>query len=349
MKKGLRISLVLITAGLGLAAALFVVRTYELPPQFSFKTEVIKNEHKPVKTSVFLAGDVMLSRNVGTKIAQANDPALPFKGVSDVIKSADISFANLESPFSDKGPRVTQGLIFKAEPAWVEGLTFAGFDVMSTANNHAFDQGAYGIGYTLKHLKDNGISPVGSGTECHKGAVISRNGLRVGFLAYSYAAHNDGGKIPDPMVCDWQDKEQMALDIASLKKVSDFVIVSGQYGVEYKREPEPGDVAIARSAVDAGADMVIGHHPHWVQVTEKYKGKWILYSIGNFVFDQMWSQDTREGFGVLLSFEDKSLKSAELKPVIIDNFCCPRWANPDESVKILNKIGLTSGMLSINN
>jgi poly-gamma-glutamate capsule biosynthesis protein CapA/YwtB (metallophosphatase superfamily) len=345
MSKSVKVAIVIIMIAAGLGAAVLVVNTYDFPRSYTFEKPQPNEPPKPVETTVFLAGDVMLSRNVGSKIVTAKDPELPFKKVGEDIKNYDISFANLESPFNNTGSRVTQGLVFKAEPDWIKGLLYAGFDVMSTANNHAYDQGKKGIEFTLKHLSDNGIVPVGTGLDCHDGVVITKNNLRIGFLAYSYAAFNDGGNIPDPLVCDWNDTAQIKEDVAALKLRSDFVIVSGQYGIEYQRQPEPKNVVTARAAVDAGADLVIGHHPHWVQIPEQYKGKWILYGIGNFVFDQMWSQDTREGMGVGLIFENKTLKTIELKPVIIDDYCCPRWANNDESLSILKKINLTSPVI----
>lgn len=302
--------------------------------------------HTPKKlTSLFFAGDIMLSRNVGTKIVEANDVNLPYMNVKDVIESADISFANLESPFNDQGPRVTEGLVFKAEPKTVTGLVNAGFDILSTANNHAYDQGKYGIEYTVNWLKQNGIDPLGTGTSCHDGRIEEANGIKFGYLGYSYTAHNDGGKVPDPIVCDWTNTEQVVKDIQTLKPQVDFLIVSAHMGTEYHRTPNDSDVAGAHAAIDAGADLFIGHHPHWIQTTEQYKGKYIFYSLGNFVFDQMWSQDTKEGLAVSVLLDEKNISRIKLMPVVIENFCCPRWATDDETKTILNKINLTEPVL----
>ncbi len=303
----------------------------------------------PKTTTLFFAGDIMLSRNVAGKIIEAKDNTLPFKNVADKISNADIAFANLESPFLDKGPYAQQGLVFKADPATIEGIKHAGIDVLSTANNHAYDQGLAGIKYTLSWLTQHGILAVGTSSICHDGVIVEKNGLKFGYLAYSYTAFNNGGKDPDPWVCDWNDTKQIATDVVRLKSKTDFVIVSGQFGIEYQRQPEKENVSIAHAAVDAGADLVIGHHPHWIQTTEQYKGKWIFYSLGNFVFDQMWSQDTKEGLTLQLTLEDKELAKIELWPVVIENYCCPRWANPEETKTILNKINLTDQVLMNNN
>lgn len=335
--------LVLAAAG----AAVFVLS--QTRNNLSFTNDPDTNSPLPT-TTLFLAGDVMLSRNVHLAIAKDDfDFTLPFQKVADVIKSADIAFANLESPFLDRGPYGQQGLVFKAQPAAIDGIKYAGFDVLSTANNHGFDQGLAGIQYTLSWLEQNGIKPIGTSTACHDGLVMEKNGIKIGFLAYSYAAFNDGGRKPDPWVCDWNDVEQIQLDVARLKAKADYVVVSGQFGVEYQRTPEKENVGTAHAVVDAGADIVIGHHPHWIQTIEQYNGKWIFYSLGNFVFDQMWSQDTREGLTLAVTFDKNQVKKIELKPVIIDDFCCPRWADETETKNILSKINLTSTILVPHN
>jgi gamma-polyglutamate biosynthesis protein CapA len=336
----LKILVLVIIIALGGVAA-FAIHQYtdlfktepELPPVYE-----ITEQPKPKETTLFFGGDIMLSRNVGTAIVKANDPTLPFKKMVDIIKNADISFANLESPFNNKGPRKTEGLVFKAEPNTVEGLTYAGFDVLSTANNHGFDQGEAGLLYTLDWLTEHGIKPVGTGGNCHKGVVIEANGLRVGYLAYSYSAYNDGGKVPSLLVCDWRNQAQVTTDIANIGAQVDFLIVSAHMGTEYQRKPDEFDAEGARNAIGTGADLVIGHHPHWVQTIEEYHGKYIFHSLGNFVFDQMWSQDTREGLGVKLLFKDKKLDRIELLPVVIDDYCCPRQADETETENILSKI-----------
>lgn len=141
------------------------------------------------EVTVLLVGDIMLSRFVGTQIVRAQDPALPFRKVESLLGSADITFGNLEAPFLDSGSRVTKGMVFKAEPQTVQGLTASGFDVVSTANNHALNRGLAGLRYTRDWLLKHNISPVGAGendAESHQGRIVQSKGQKVGFLAYSY-------------------------------------------------------------------------------------------------------------------------------------------------------------------
>lgn len=310
----------------------------------------------PLPTTIFFAGDIMLSRNVEDRMAKAQDYTLPFQKVAAVIQNADIAFANLESPFNDTGRHfIPNSLVFNANPKSVEGLKFAGFDVLSTANNHAFDQGLKGIEFTKNLLKQNSILSVGSHVDGEPGSAsfphaVSRNGLNFIFLSFTYASHNDGGISHDSRVDDFSMQENLASWIESEKSHgADIVIVNMHAGTEYTHKPNQAQIDFAHAAIDAGADLVIGEHPHWVQTVEQYQGKWIFYSLGNFVFDQMWSTDTRQGLTLLITYQKEQIKKIELKPVIIEDYCCPRWANSDETVAILKKLDLTNTVLVDNN
>ena len=300
-------------------------------------------------TTIFFAGDIMLSRNVAGRMIKANDYTLPFKNVMEVTKNADIAFANLESPFNDEGKYFVEGsLEFNADPKSVDGLKFAGFDVLSTANNHAFDQGQKGLNYTIDLLQNNGIIPTGtlSSTQSPPEPVIKHNDILYGFLSYSYTAYNDGGKSTSRYINDFKNLPQLKQDILDMRgHTADVVIVNMHSGIEYMRTPTISQVAFAHAAIDAGASLVVGQHPHWIQTIEQYKDKWIFYSLGNFVFDQMWSTDTREGLTLLVTYDKSEIKKIELKPVIIDDYCCPRFANPEETLAILRKIDLTNPIL----
>jgi poly-gamma-glutamate capsule biosynthesis protein CapA/YwtB (metallophosphatase superfamily) len=270
-----------------------------------------------------------------------------------LIKSAafDLSFANLESPFNDSGVHSIEGsLVFNADPQAIAGLKFAGFDVLSTANNHGFDQGQKGIDFTKTLLSQNQILPIGTGVDCHDGIIVAKNGIKFGFLAYSYTALNDGGKTTSPQVCDANDLKALKHDIETMRSNVDFLIVSTHMGIEYTRTPSESQIKFAHASIDAGADLIIGNHPHWAQTIEQYQGKWIFYAMGNLVFDQMWSTETREGLTAQITFKDKTLDKIELMPVVIDDFCCPRWANEEETKNILQKINpVTNGGVIVEN
>ncbi len=354
MSKSDKISVIIFVVGL------FVIVSLIMPfitdpgsTNFSGQRPIPAEPPQPPTTTIFFGGDIMLSRNVAGRMYAANDFTLPFQNVKDVVSRADIAMANLESPFNNEGDHFVEGsLIFNADPQSVNGLKSAGFDILSTANNHALDQGIKGLNYTIDWLTSNNIIYTGTRhtTAQTVEPIIKDNDILFGFLAYSYTALNDGGKSTSPYINDFNDLTKLKQDILGMKgHTADVVIVNMHAGVEYKRTPSDSQVAFAHAAIDAGADLVIGHHPHWIQTVEQYKGKWIFYSLGNFVFDQMFEPETREGLTLLVTYDKSDIKTIELKPVIIENYCCPRFANEQETKSILEKINLTSPILLQHN
>jgi poly-gamma-glutamate capsule biosynthesis protein CapA/YwtB (metallophosphatase superfamily) len=268
----------------------------------------------------------MLSRYVGTRARRLSDPAAPLRDLAPLLCSADIAFVNLESPFSDRGRPIEKGMVFKAEAAMVEALRIAGIDIVSTANNHARDCGRYGVGFTLDWLAKNGIAAAGTGhtvEEAHQGAVIQRNGHRYGFLAYTYDQSN--GNHPDQddriamMYAKGADSARLAADIASMRTRCDAVLVSMHAGGEYQKQPNPEQRRFAHAAIDAGASVVIGAHPHITQPIEGYRDGVIFYSLGNLVFDQIQRRETQHGLIADLHFTGAKLTSYSTIPVDIVN------------------------------
>ena len=251
----------------------------------------------PALNRLVFGGDVMMSRFVGT-LAHANkDPAGPLRDIANMFSTADIAFVNLESPFSDQGAPTTKGMVFKAAPDMIEALQVAGIHIVSTANNHARDSGDYGVGFTLDWLAAHKITAVGtaaSGDEVHQGQVLERHGVRFGFLAYTYDQSNGNYKDVDERVA-MVDPKRVREDIAALAARCDVVIVSMHAGTEYMPKPNEEQKRFAHAAIDAGAKIVVGHHPHVIQPVEEYGGGVIFYSLGNLVFDQFQRKETQVG------------------------------------------------------
>lgn len=265
------------------------------------------------------AGDVMLSRGVRRQILASDDPALPFHKIVPVLSSSDLVFINLESPFSDRGPYHEEGLIFHAAPATIAGLQLAHVAVASTANNHSRDCGSYGVEFTVRWLSAHGIVPVGSSESeaaTHRGVVLERNGVRFGFLGYTYDQQNGNWRDVDSRIA-LADPVGVAKDVKQLRKRCDVVVVSMHSGVEYTTQPTAAQITFAHSAVDAGATLVIGHHPHVIQPRETYRGGLIFYSLGNFVFDQFQREATQHGEIAEVDFLGRSVFVANVWPVRI--------------------------------
>lgn len=270
-------------------------------------------------TRVLFAGDVMFSRKVRHDILVSGDPALPFRKIAPLLAGSDITFVNLESPFSDQGPYFPGGLIFHAAPQFISGLLLAGVDVASTANNHARDCGSHGVSYTVSWLRDHGIKPVGTAENSdltHAGVVVLRNELRFGFLGYTYDQSNGNWRDTDPRVAV-ADVETMQRDVRAMRERADVVIVSMHHGIEYFPSPSKAQIEFAHAAIDAGADLVIGHHPHVIEPQEWYKGRLIVYSLGNFVFDQYQREQTQHGEIVQVSFLGRKILAVHTEPVRI--------------------------------
>jgi poly-gamma-glutamate synthesis protein (capsule biosynthesis protein) len=275
--------------------------------------------HPPVEDTFLFTGDVMLTRDVGRRIREEKDPAWPFRQIAPYLASADLAFVNLESPFSDKGKRTEHGLVFNADPANIAGLLLAGVDVASTANNHSRDCGSHGVEFTYRWLKSHGIEPVGTGesaAEAHRGVVLTRHGIRFGFLAYTYDQKNGNWRDTDDRIADI-DISTMKRDALAMNRRCDVLIVSMHNGIEYQKKPNRNQIDFAHAAIDAGATLVIGHHPHVTQPMEFYRQAVIFYSLGNFVFDQFQRQETQKGAIARVQFLGRYVASAEMRPVQI--------------------------------
>jgi len=283
-------------------------------------------------------GDVMLARNVGDRIRSKDDPKAPFLKTAEILESADISFCNLESPFCCQELPPQEGIIFGAEPETIDGLKYAGFDIVSLANNHFGDQEVAGMYFTLSHLNNNGIEYVGAGeneVRAREPKIIERNGVKFAFLGYDdtrSGRHNGYRATAEKPGVARLTEGNLAQDIREARKMAHVVIVSFHWGVEYEESPTERQKILAHLAIDSGASLVLGHHPHVIQPLEEYKDGYIFYSLGNFVFDQMWSDETRNGLIARIFFERGKITKVEMIEVIICDYHQPRPVIPYSSV-----------------
>lgn len=312
------------------------------------------------KVTFLAVGDIMISRGVSRAIARSGNPRLPFEKMSDVFLSTDFNFGNLESPVSGNDNIIGKGLVFNMNTRHIEGLTAYNFKVLNLANNHALDQGTKGLSNTQDILDKNGITYLGVGDnldEAWKPKIFTVKGVKIGFIGTSYASINDGGVARNDYVARMEDTDRLKTAIQQLKtQGADFIVATMHAGVEYKRKPDKTQIDFAHAAIDHGADIVIGAHPHWAQIFETYKQKYIFYSLGNFIFDQSWSRDTMEGLALKITLQNQKsevssktqIEQIELIPVIIENQSTPRPANEVETQQILKKIGAPERIIKPN-
>lgn len=302
-------------------------------------------------TKLTSVGDVILGRTVAKKMAQYG-VLHPWEKVKDRIADADITFADLETPLSDRVPAPYEGMSFIAPSKAIEGLTSSGIDIVALANNHSTNFGTNVFSDTLNLLDQNKINYVGGGNniaEAEKFKVIEKNGLKWAFLDYNSiigaidATENNPGVAkfdikPWAKVDSEQDIQKIEKAIQDAKKISDIVVIEFHWGVEYTASPIQSQKNVAHRAIDAGADLIIGTHPHWVQGSEVYKGKYITYSLGNFIFDQEWSTETKQGTVLESYFYDTRQVAANLVPIQIEDYNQPRFAEGAIANQILTRI-----------
>jgi poly-gamma-glutamate synthesis protein (capsule biosynthesis protein) len=209
-------------------------------------------------------------------------------------------------------------------------------DVTTLENNHMGNYGTQGVAETVAHLESAGIAWADRDTP----AVLEVRGLKFGFLAFNGV----GERI---------DRQAMVDQIRTLRPQVDIMIVAYHWGAEYVALPQPAPgiaddnpVEIAHLAVDAGADLIIGNHPHWVQAVELYKGKLIAYAHGNFIFDQMWSYETRVGVVGRYTFYGDVLVRVEFVPVLIEDAAQPIPMKGTEAQAVLEGMKAASQELA---
>lgn len=292
-----------------------------------------QNEQVSGETNIIAAGDIMLGRGVAKSLkARGAGFSYPFAGVKSILEQGDIVFANLEHPLTERVESLDpkSKIVLKAEPEAVSGLAFAGFNIMSLANNHIMDYYKSGLLDTMETLKTNQILHAGAGEnllQAREPAILEKNGVSVGVLAYTemagivhpgnppiqFAADVNRAGVA-PLKPDWIEE-----DIRFLREKADILIISLHWGTEDSYEVTPQQVQLAHQICDLGADIILGHHPHRFQGIEIYNGKPIVYSLGNFIFDQV--PENQESFMLHFTYEGSVLQALRAIPVRTGDHC----------------------------
>ncbi|MFA6410763.1 MAG: CapA family protein [Candidatus Buchananbacteria bacterium] len=310
------------------------------------------------EVTLLAVGDIMLSRSVEQQMIKKNDFTLPFSPLANLTKSADITFGNLETAILPGRQINTGEFLFRTNPKSIAGLQAGGFDLVSLANNHTPNFGIDGLNRTFAALNQGNISFVGAGTSdtlANQPVIIEKQGIKFGFLAYVYPQiPKDYQATANRPGVAFMDLVEMKVAVKNLKPQVDFVIVSMHAGTEYVPEPNQEQIDFAHGAIDGGASLVIGSHPHVVQTVEKYHNGYIFYSLGNFIFDQLWSQDTQQGLMVKITFRrcgdvtapSKGIKDIEFIPIKIDNNFAANLADATTTKKIIDRLKIPTTIQS---
>jgi poly-gamma-glutamate synthesis protein (capsule biosynthesis protein) len=270
----------------------------------------------------------MLARSITQQVLATSD-RFPFNNTADYLKGFDLTVGNLECVVSTLGSAIPgKQYTFEANPRGFDRLVAAGFDIVSLANNHSGDYGKTAFGDMLAKLPTFGITPLGGGanlTAAHTPVVKTVHSTTVGFLAYCEIQPNGFAATATTPGHAWLDPTLMQADIKALRPKVDFLIVFTHWGIEYQTVETSHQQGLAHLAVDTGADFVIGAHPHVIQPSETYHGKPIVYSLGNFVFDEMWGTAAL-GNVLALTVQGGKLLDWKLRGARIGAYGQPAWA-----------------------
>lgn len=315
-------------------------------------------EREPV-VEVVAVGDILLDRGVARRI-ERDGVRVVFARVRDILRSADTAFGNLECPLAASCDRRAQRISFRANPRYVHSLTDAGFDILSLANNHSMDCGRAGLLETMRNLKQSGLRWCGAGgtsAEAEAPVVLNVKGIRIAFVGFTAIAPAASETLKDgrPTIAS-ASREALARSVAAARLEADVVLVSIHWGVEYAYRPTGEQVELAHAAVEAGADVILGHHTHTLEGMELIERRsstgearyaLVAYSLGNFAFDSTRAPGKRVTESAILRcrFSRKGLVSAEAIPVVLENYL-PRPARAEEARAILKHLGSLSNELN---
>jgi poly-gamma-glutamate synthesis protein (capsule biosynthesis protein) len=302
----------------------------------------------PASPTLTLAavGDILLDRGVAGKIDRFGID-YPFKHVADILSAADIAFGNLECPLSESETKAIKPCPFRAKPSTAQCLVRAGFDILSLANNHTMDCGRAGLVETMERLGFKGIRTCGAGStraQAEAATVMEAKGIKVAFLGFCDFVPEGAFLLDDKPSIAFASEEAVRKCVAAARSKADVVVASFHWGVEYASRPSERQAKLATAAAEAGADLVLGHHPHVLQgfqVVGSHSSPavprpLIAYSLGNFVFDQDGARQSEAAI-LRCAVSRSGITRAEVLPVRIDAFQ-PRAAGDIEAKAILARL-----------
>lgn len=275
----------------------------------------------PVEIRIGLVGDTMLDASA-RRVLEREGYDYAFAGSRELYVGSEIVLANLEGPLTVRGTPFEKKYTFRSPLSVAEAIRRAGINAMTLANNHSLDFGAEGLSDTIDTLDNFGIGHFGGSEnlrEARAPLIMTVNGVRVGMLGYSLTFPEDFWATADHAGTAFGHREWIVEDVRALKKRADIVLVSFHWGQEGKTSLREYQEILAHAAIDAGADAVIGHHPHIAQAVERYRGKAIIYSLGNYIFG---SYSNRVQYGLIgeLMVSGRKVVRLKLTPIDVNNF-----------------------------
>ncbi len=316
------------------------------------KLSILSSTDYPSPVISFAAvGDLMLGGSALPVISEKGCD-YPFDSTRSILKSVDFAFANLEAPFTLTGDIFKKTFTFRVPPKYAGGVLRAGFDLVTLANNHILDYGPEGLNSTLNVLDSLSIAHCGADSNLEKserGVILNKGGWRIGFLAYSLTYPSEFWAASDRCGTAYPHIDRLRQTIQTMKSQTDLVVVSFHWGGERMATPKPYQRSYAHQAIDWGADLVIGHHPHVLEGMELYKGRLIAYSLGNFAFGS-YSFSAKVSIILKLYFDSKGPLLAEVIPISVFNNDVqfqPRLLKGDKRDQVIHMLNEISADLNV--
>ena len=270
--------------------------------------------------TIAAAGDIMLGSWI-TDVIENFGYEYPFQNVDSILNDADIVFANLEAPFGTNGEAFPKTYDFQVPPDLVNVLNAGKINLVSIANNHIMDFGAESLTETINLLNKNNIWFAGAGlnlSQARAPAVFQIKEKRIAFLAYSLTFPQEFWANDSSAGSCFPSHTFVYEDIKKIRSENDLLIISCHWGEELRNTPKEYQIELAHKMIDAGADLLLGHHPHVIQGLELYKNKLIAYSLGNFIFGS-YSKMATESYILKICLDDGELKSCQVFPINVFN------------------------------
>jgi poly-gamma-glutamate capsule biosynthesis protein CapA/YwtB (metallophosphatase superfamily) len=318
------------------------------PERYPLTTTAARDH--PVVTTVNVVGDIMLGRGVGD--AHAGNPGAPLRPMQQRLARSDLTIGNLESTLSTAGAPRQGGDSFAADPAVLPALADAGFDLLSLANNHTGDFGPVAFRHTMHRIDRSPIARVGAGVNgraAWRPVVMRVHGLRFGFVAFNAIGETPRATSSQAGVAEVRmgprtgplnrhDLHRLTTTIRSLARRTDVVIALPHWGEQYTNVPVPDQRRVGAAMIAAGADLVVGGHPHWVQGISMHHQHLVVNCLGNFIFDMDFSEQTQEGVLLELVFWGDELMEARFQPYVIGPDFAPRPVAGPRAHRILQRM-----------
>jgi poly-gamma-glutamate synthesis protein (capsule biosynthesis protein) len=269
------------------------------PPETPAPAEEPDEELPDETVSIAFVGDILLASSVESLMRREGFD-YPYAKALPYLREPDLTIGNLENPITTRGtPAEDKQYVFKGSPELLPSLREAGIDFVALANNHTLDQGVEGLLDTIDHLNEAGIRHAGAGQndeEAFTPAVFDVKGMSIAVFSLSRVVPHVSWKADKhhPGVAETYDSRRAVEAIRRAAGSHDLILVYAHWGEELKTEPRDIEKRLAREYIDAGADIVVGSHPHVLQGFEYYEGGWIAYSLGNFIFNVTTNAETRD-------------------------------------------------------